>query len=307
MSAMVPVDQIQTISKSITPSLFSLKNEQEVFTLMMLGQADGIHPITALRRYHIVNGKPSMKADAMLACFLESGGRVQWIERTDRKVKAVFHKGEDSVTVEWTIERANAAKITGKDVWKSYPCQMLTARVISEGIRLIMPQIVSGLYTPEEVQDFTPAPVKQVQQVNQETWGNNEEAPPFFENPEPPAPSMTPEEIAEKKKNLTAWIMDMLNPETFQRNDDTTTFATFKKQIIEDGAGLPDDVVIGLRKDAWFNWHCCMIATSPPEELASLKWDNAISESKLDQTSQEALKRILISQRKAISTQGAAA
>jgi hypothetical protein len=54
-----------------------------------------------------------------------------------------------------------------KDNWRKFPRQMLTARCISEAIRLLMPQIVSGVYTPEEVQDFTNTvtqqPVKAIQ------------------------------------------------------------------------------------------------------------------------------------------------
>jgi hypothetical protein len=37
---------------------------------------------------------------------------------------------------------------------------MLRARVASEGIRSVYPGCVVGVYTPEEVQDFTPTPTK---------------------------------------------------------------------------------------------------------------------------------------------------
>ena len=43
----------------------------------------------------------------------------------------------------------------GKDNWKNYPRAMLRARVISEGVRTCYPAIASGIYTPEEVGDFT--------------------------------------------------------------------------------------------------------------------------------------------------------
>jgi hypothetical protein len=38
--------------------------------------------------------------------------------------------------------------------------QMLWARVISDGVRTLAPEIVYGIYTPEETQDFEPAPRK---------------------------------------------------------------------------------------------------------------------------------------------------
>src|SRR5207253_3013162 len=50
--------------------------------------------------------------------------------------------------------------LAGKDNWKNYPRQMLTARVISEGIRTVLPGVVAGVYTPEENQDFAPEPTR---------------------------------------------------------------------------------------------------------------------------------------------------
>lgn len=133
----------------------SLKNPAQVLSLMLLCQAKGMHPMIAVERYHIIEGKPSMKADAMLSEFLSHGGRIEWQERSDTRVLAAFTApNAGTVEVVWTIERARNAGLTGKGNWKSYPCQMLSARVISEGIGLTMPGVRMGIYTPEEVQDF---------------------------------------------------------------------------------------------------------------------------------------------------------
>lgn len=283
------VSDIQKISKAISPQLFSLKNDMEVFTLMMLGQADGIHPITALRRYHIIEGKPSMKSDAMLACFFEAGGRVKWLVRSDTQVKAEFCVDDDCVTIDWNIERAKKAGLAGRKNWLTYPCQMLTARVISEGIRLVMPQIVTGIYTPEEVQDFTPGP-------NEKTWGSKDQPLPQAETvtpviDAPVVPSLTNEEREEKKKNLGAWVLDFLNPETFQRNSETEDFANIKAQIIRDSVGLSEDEVMNLRKNAYYQWVACMICTSSKEELASTKWSSVIDKAPLEEQMKIALRK----------------
>src|SRR4029077_18547676 len=67
------------------------------------------------------------------------------------------HPQGGSVKVEWTIEMAKRIGLTSKDVWKFYPRAMLRARVISEGVRTTNPGVAIGIYTPEEVQDLTPA------------------------------------------------------------------------------------------------------------------------------------------------------
>jgi hypothetical protein len=52
------------------------------------------------------------------------------------------------------MARAKAAGLGSKDNWKSYPRQMLRARVISEGVRATFPAVLNGMYTPEEVGEF---------------------------------------------------------------------------------------------------------------------------------------------------------
>lgn len=143
--------------------LFGCKTTAEAFSLMLLADAEGLHPAAAARDYHIIEGRPSLKADAMLARYLNAGGKIEWLERSDTKVAATFtHPSSGTVTVEWTIERAKGIKrksksLTDGDNWKNYPRQMLAARTISEGVRASYPGVVSGVYTPEEVMDFEPA------------------------------------------------------------------------------------------------------------------------------------------------------
>lgn len=152
--------------------LFGCKTKEQAFSLMLLADAEGLHPAAAARDYHIIEGRPSLKADAMLARYMNAGGRIEWLCRTDEKVAAKFtHPSSGTVEVEWTIARAkkitryNRKKgrdepLTDNQNWKNYPRQMLSARVISEGVRMSFPAIVAGVYTPEEVQDFDePAPV----------------------------------------------------------------------------------------------------------------------------------------------------
>ena len=97
----------------------------------------------------------------MLARFQQAGGAVQWKEYTDEKVTGVFsHPQGGNLELSWTLQQAKSIRIANKDNWKNYPRAMLRARVISEGIRSVYPGCVVGVYTPEEVADFAPAPAK---------------------------------------------------------------------------------------------------------------------------------------------------
>lgn len=154
-------------------------NPEQAMVLMMVAQAEGCHPITATQRYDVIQGKPAKKSDAMLADFQRRGGKVAWLELTDKVVEAEFTSAGLSkpVKVRWTMDMAIAAKLTGKDNWKNYPRQMLRARVVSEGIRISDPGVVAGLYTPEEVQDFTPSTSATVSQPVKESQPQTQTAP----------------------------------------------------------------------------------------------------------------------------------
>ena len=157
-NALVPIESLERMAQAVSASkLFGITNADQALALMLVAQAEGLHPATAARDYHIIQGRPSLKADAMLARYLASGGTVEWLEHTDAKVEAKFsHPAGGTLAIAWDMERAKKAGLGGKDMWTKYPRQMLRARVISEGIRATNPAVATGMYTPEEVQDMEP-------------------------------------------------------------------------------------------------------------------------------------------------------
>ena len=158
MSNIVPFNDMQQMAEVAAGSrMFGFKNPQEALAIMLLCQGENMHPAVAMRDYHVIQGRPALKADAMLARFQQAGGTVNWKEYTDEKVTGVFsHPQGGTLELSWTLAQAKAIGIANKDNWKNYPRAMLRARVISEGIRSVFPGCVVGVYTPEEVQDFEP-------------------------------------------------------------------------------------------------------------------------------------------------------
>lgn len=141
-----------TVAKS---GLYGMKTTEQALTLMLLSRAEGIDPMAAVRDYHVISGRPALKADTMLARFQSSGGRVDWKEYSDTRVVGVFsHPQAGSVTIDWDMERAKRAGLAAREPWKNYPRAMMRARVISEGVRTCFPGVAIGTYTVEEAQDM---------------------------------------------------------------------------------------------------------------------------------------------------------
>lgn len=154
---LMQMSDVSTMALAVAKSgMFpGITNQEQAFALMMIVQADGIHPMKALARYHIIEGRPSWKAGALLAAFKERGGHYTFTKRTNTEVEGVFEKDGEKQVVSWTYAMAEAAGLVGKKNWK-YPRQMLTARVISEGVNLLDPGISGGFYTTEEIMDLDP-------------------------------------------------------------------------------------------------------------------------------------------------------
>ena len=154
--------EMQAMCKPMVESgFFGINNLAAGLTLMYMAEAEGSHPATAFMEYHVIKGRPALKADAMLARFQKAGGLVEWEEMTDTMVSAYFSHPKSCpkpMRVDWTWERAKKAKLTDSQTWQKYPRQMLKARVISEGVRMTFPGVTVGVYTPEETEEFDAVP-----------------------------------------------------------------------------------------------------------------------------------------------------
>jgi len=166
------IQELERAAEYVVKSrLFGVDRKEQAVALMLLAQAEGLHPMRAIQEYHIIQGRPAMRADAMLARFLQAGGKVTWHKLTDTEVSATFeHPQGGKVTITWTWDMAKRAGLTEKknrdgspNNWQKYPRQMLRSRVVSEGVRTVFPGVATGIYTPEEVADFEPAKPVQVE------------------------------------------------------------------------------------------------------------------------------------------------
>lgn len=158
MSTELTLQNMQTYANCIVASGFcGFTKPEQVITLALIAQEEGRSIGAVARDYHVIQGRPTLKADAMLARFQAAGGKIKWLELSDKRVAAEFtHESCGTFVMEWTIEMAKNAGLTGKDIWNKFPRAMLKARVISEGIRTALPSVLCGVYTPEEAADMEP-------------------------------------------------------------------------------------------------------------------------------------------------------
>lgn len=163
MSNLIPYSDVRLMAVDIQKSgMFNLKTVEAASALMLLSQAEGLHPVQALRRFHILaDGRISMRADAILAAFRSAGGRVKWLTPADDiNIQTGLWTFEGVETkIGFTVKEALEAGYTTNPPkvgsgWHRDPAAMLRARSVSRAVRMLCPEVIVGLYTPEEMEDI---------------------------------------------------------------------------------------------------------------------------------------------------------
>jgi len=159
-TALVPFNELQQMGSALARSgLFGLKTPEQAIALMLVAQAEGMHPATVAQDYDVIQGRAARKTHSVLARFQQAGGRVEWHRLDEQTADATFsHPQGGSLRMVWTFEQAKKAGLTGKDNWKNYPRAMLRARCIAEGVRAVYPAAIGGALIAEEAMDLAPAP-----------------------------------------------------------------------------------------------------------------------------------------------------
>lgn len=127
----------------------------DVLMTIMAGQEMGLAPMAALRSFHVIEGKPVMSADGMVAVILGSGKAV-YFRCLSASAESVTYEtlrvGDDKPQrCEWTMEMAKRAALHQKDNWRGYPRAMLASRARAELARAVYPDVLAGCYTDDEM------------------------------------------------------------------------------------------------------------------------------------------------------------
>jgi hypothetical protein len=132
------------------------------------------------KRNDMLHGKPSKPYDAMIAEFQEAGGKIKVIEKSpecahieltfdgnSKEFKFTWEEAQKEplpyqVTKELTeakiidmLARGEKPPLKAKYATPRSRAIMLFARVASDGIRTVAARVNFGMYTPEEIEDFS--------------------------------------------------------------------------------------------------------------------------------------------------------
>jgi hypothetical protein len=150
----------QLAKSSMVPAEYRGKPEN-ILLAIQWGKELGLAPLQAIQNLAVINGKPSVYGDALIALVRGSPVCDDVIEAFEgdgddfAAICEARRKGKAPVRSRFSVGDAKAAGLWGKQgPWKQYPRRMLQMRARGFALRDAFPDVLRGVITREEAEDY---------------------------------------------------------------------------------------------------------------------------------------------------------
>jgi hypothetical protein len=170
--ALASFDDAFRFSKMVAASEFAPKDfrgkPESCLLAIQHGSEIGLSPMQSLQNIACINGRPAIWGDAALAVAMASPVCESVTETIDGEgdnmvatCTAKRRGYEKPTVVRFTVADAKKASLWGKSgPWTQYPRRMLQLRARGFALRDAFPDVLKGLVTAEEAQDYPTTPAK---------------------------------------------------------------------------------------------------------------------------------------------------
>lgn len=164
--------ELRALAKDASDSaFFGAASPQQAIMIMMAGRDLGLSYTQSLRAFHVIEGKCALSADGMVAVCLSHRDVCEYfrvIETSDTQATVETKRvGEENRRLTFTIAEAErAGLVKDKSGWKKWPSRMCLARAKSFLAREVYPDLLMGLYDPDEVRESSDWPPQRPRHVD---------------------------------------------------------------------------------------------------------------------------------------------
>lgn len=140
------------IESKLLPAHIKTVDQAEV--IVGIGREIGLPAIASMRTIHLINGAPTVSPAMMLALANKRGLIVdQSLQKFDDYVIFTIRRKDRQTahSERFGKKEALALGLMSKDNYKKQPITMFAWRAISAAMRFMFPDVIFGLYTPEEM------------------------------------------------------------------------------------------------------------------------------------------------------------
>jgi hypothetical protein len=150
----------EVMSKSTIVPKDYVDKPGNVLVAIQWGMELGLKPLAAMQNIAVINGRPSLWGDAVIALVRASplceGIREEFDTAQMIATCIVKRRGEPETSRSFSLQDATKANLIGKDIWKAYPKRMLQMRARAFALRDVFPDVLRGMPIAEEVMDYQP-------------------------------------------------------------------------------------------------------------------------------------------------------
>lgn len=144
----------------------SIKTPEQAMAIILTGRELGIGAMAALNTINVIQGKPTISPQLMLALINRTGELEEFsvaddgqactvtMKRRGRKPHAETFSMKDAAlmkTTEGYGENKKTISLSEKYNWRQMPAIMRKWRAVAACARIVFPDVILGMYTPEEM------------------------------------------------------------------------------------------------------------------------------------------------------------
>lgn len=166
VAALVPqtLEEAYRLSQALAASGMAprgIDKPEQILVAIMAGAELGLAPFQSLQSFAVINGKPNIWGDGMLAVVRARGVKVkEWFDNDDEPTKAFCHvtRPDTGEEIERTFSLGDARKanLIGKTgPWQTNQKRMLQMRARAFAIRDGCADMLRGIQIREEVEDYS--------------------------------------------------------------------------------------------------------------------------------------------------------
>jgi len=130
----------------------------KAFAVLLKGHELGFSPMASAGSISIIKGKVSLSADATVALCKRSPAclYLRLVESSEEVAtyETQRHGDPSPTSLSYTIAQAKTAGLTGSQTWRGHAPAMLRARCGAAIARAVYPDLVAGIYDPDEVAEI---------------------------------------------------------------------------------------------------------------------------------------------------------
>lgn len=155
----------------------TIRTVEQAMTIILTGRALKLNDMESLRSINVIQGKPCLSAQLMLALCQRTGEledmRVD--ERPGMCITTITRKGKTPYAYTFSMDDAKLLGLDQKDNWRKQAKTMLRWRSLSGNLRVTFADAICGIYTDDEAEDMIQDKIEKKAEVAEETHKKHEE------------------------------------------------------------------------------------------------------------------------------------